>query len=145
MKIGELAEQSGMAASKIRFLEARGLLGKVSRQSNGYREYATEALDLLRIVASAQEAGFSLEEIQRVLPNDLSAWDHDRLIAALEEKISSIEAIERQLLRSKKALRELIHEIQTKPAGIDCAENAKRIITKMAKPARPRRTRTAKV
>lgn len=133
MKIGELAEQSGMAPSKIRFLEARGVLGKVSRQFNGYREYGAEALDVLKIVASAQQAGFSLEEIQRVLPNDLSKWQHDGLIEALSAKIASIETVERQLAQSKKALRELIKQIETKPAGIDCAENARRIIRKMAK------------
>jgi DNA-binding transcriptional MerR regulator len=135
MKIGELAEQSGMAPSKIRFLESRGLLGKVSRQSNGYREYADEALDVLKIVASAQQAGFTLEEIQRVLPHDLATWEHDGLMAALEGKIAGIERIERQLADSKKALRELIRQIQTRPEGIDCAENAKRLIRKMAKPA----------
>lgn len=135
MKIGELAEQSGMAPSKIRFLEARGLLGKVSRQSNGYREYASEALDVLRIVTVAQQAGFSLKEIQRVLPNELFTWQHGGLISVLEEKISSIEAIERQLAQSKKALRELIHQIEAKPADIDCAENARRILRKMGKAA----------
>ena len=31
MKIGELAKQTGMAASTIRFYEARGLLSKVRR------------------------------------------------------------------------------------------------------------------
>lgn len=133
MKIGELAELSGMAPSKIRFLEARGLLGKVSRQVNGYREYGPEAADVLRIVASAQQAGFSLEEIQRVLPNDLSRWEHEGLLAALRAKIASIETIERQLAQSKKALRELIHQIETQPDGIDCAENARRIIRKMAR------------
>jgi len=30
-------------------------------------------------------------------------------------------------------LRELIRRIETKPAGIDCAENVRRIIKKMAK------------
>lgn len=134
MKIGELAEQSGMAPSKIRFLESRGLLGKVSRQTNGYREYDGEALDVLKIVASAQQAGFTLEEIQRVLPTNLAAWEHDGLMAALEGKIASIELIERQLAESKKALRELIRQIRTKPSGIDCAENARRLIKTMAKP-----------
>lgn len=136
MKIGELAEQSGLAPSKIRFLESRGLLGKVSRQANGYREYPSEALDVLRIIASAQQAGFSLDEIQRVLPHDLSKWQHDGLLLALEDKVASIELIERQLAESKKALRALIREIKAKPADIDCAENARRIIRKMGEAGR---------
>ncbi|MGH8410398.1 MAG: MerR family DNA-binding transcriptional regulator, partial [Pseudomonas sp.] len=38
MNIGELAERSGLAASKIRFYEAQGLI-QVERQGNGYRRY----------------------------------------------------------------------------------------------------------
>ena len=41
MNIGELAKQSGLAASRIRFYEAEGLISQVGRQSNGYRRYKT--------------------------------------------------------------------------------------------------------
>ena len=133
MKIGELAEQTGLAPSKIRFYESRGLLGRISRQSNGYREYAAEAPMLLRIITSAQQAGFSLDEVRQVLPTDLSAWDHEGLIAALEAKVAHIEAVGRQLAQNKKDLRQLIREIQSKPEDIDCAENARRLIVKMGK------------
>lgn len=131
MKIGELAARSGLAPSKIRFLEARGLLGKVSRHANGYRDYDADALTLLRIIGSAQQAGFSLDEIQRVLPDDLGHWEHDGLIEALEAKIADIEAMEQRLAANKRAVLDLIHQIRTKPEGMDCAENAQRIIGKI--------------
>lgn len=130
-----MAQQTGLAPSKIRFYESRGLLGRISRQANGYREYAPEALLLLRIIGSAQQAGFSLDEIQRVLPTDLSEWRHEALVAALESKIANIETIERQLAQNKQALRQLIQDIQSKPADIDCAENARRILQKMEQAA----------
>ncbi|NGY05679.1 MerR family transcriptional regulator [Solimonas terrae] len=139
MKIGELAEQTGLAPSTIRFYEAKGLLGRISRQPNGYREYAPDAPLVLKIISSAQLAGFSLDEVQRVLPTDLTGWRHDELIGALEAKIANIEAAERQLARNKKDLRRLLREIQAKPADIDCAENARRLITKMAKAGRKAR------
>lgn len=133
MKIGELAEQTGLAPSRIRFYESRGLLGRISRQTNGYREYAPEAPLVLKIIVSAQQAGFSLDEVQRVLPTDLAKWRHGELIAALEAKIASIEAVERQLAQNKADMRKLIQEIKGKPADIDCAENTRRIIRKMDK------------
>jgi len=38
MKIGELAERTGLAPSKIRFYEAHGLIAPVQRRANGYRD-----------------------------------------------------------------------------------------------------------
>ena len=67
MKIGELAEQSGVAASRIRFYEASGLLQPAQRQANGYREYTPDTLTRLEIILCAQGAGFSLEEIRQWL------------------------------------------------------------------------------
>jgi MerR family copper efflux transcriptional regulator len=62
MRIGELAKQSGIATSKIRFLESRGLVHSI-RLSNGYRDYDEESLLTLQTVLQAQSFGFTLEEI----------------------------------------------------------------------------------
>ena len=62
MKIGELAKQSGIATSKIRFLESRGLVHS-SRRPNGYRDYDQESLLTLQTILQAQSFGFTLEEI----------------------------------------------------------------------------------
>ncbi|MGN5129222.1 MerR family transcriptional regulator [Aeromonas hydrophila] len=90
MKIGELAKQTGMAASAIRFYEARGLLSKVRRGANGYRDYPPETVPLLTIIGQAQQAGFSLDEIKQLVPADISSWQHAPLLAALEAKVSDI-------------------------------------------------------
>lgn len=131
MKIGELAKRSGLAASTIRFYEAKGLLKAVPRQTNGYREYAPESLALLSIITSAQQAGFSLDEIRQVLPPDLMSWQHDALLSTLEKKISDIEALEQKLKASKLQLQALVRRIQDKPDGMDCADNARRLLGDM--------------
>ncbi len=61
MKIGELAQLSGLNASRIRFYEAQGLIRQVERRANGYRHYPDQALQTLKIIICAQQAGFSLE------------------------------------------------------------------------------------
>ncbi|QUD87341.1 MerR family transcriptional regulator [Phenylobacterium montanum] len=66
MKIGDLARRVGVAPSKIRFLEARGVL-QSDRLANGYREYGEDAVTALQIILQAQSVGFTLEEIQRTL------------------------------------------------------------------------------
>eukprot|EP01030_Chromulinospumella_sphaerica_P010618 gene10618-10428_t len=63
MKIGELARQTGLAPSAIRFYEAQGLLKGVKRLSNGYRDYPPQTATLLSILNGAQRAGFTLDEI----------------------------------------------------------------------------------
>lgn len=68
MKTGGLVHLSGVAASRIRFYKASGLLQPVEWQSNGYREYAPESVTRLQITLRAQSAGFSLEEIRALLP-----------------------------------------------------------------------------
>lgn len=128
MKIGELARQTGLAASTIRFYEAKGLLKIGSRQSNGYRDYPDEAVTVLRIITDAQHAGFSLEEIRQLLPGDAAGWKHDELLGALRKKIADIEALEQRLARSKAELRSLVELIDAKPADIDCAQNAARVM-----------------
>ncbi len=44
MKIGELAERTGLATSRIRFYERIGLLKAARRQANGYRSYPDDAV-----------------------------------------------------------------------------------------------------
>jgi DNA-binding transcriptional MerR regulator len=131
MKIGELAQRSGIPASTIRFYESKGLLKAVSRQSNGYRDYPLEAVALLAIISDAQKTGFSLEEIKQVLPEDISSWRHDELMAALKKKIADIESLEVRLAQNKAHLRSLIQLIHSRPDHIDCKDNAVRVMASM--------------
>lgn len=131
MKIGELARRSGLAASTIRFYESKGLLKAVSRQSNGYRDYPLEAVAVLSIISGAQQAGFSLEEIRQILPEDMSSWKHDELLAALNRKVADIAALEARLAQNKAQLLSLIQLIDARPEDVDCKENAARVMHSM--------------
>ena len=71
MKIGELAKRAGVAPSKIRFLEGRGVL-RSDRLANGYRDYGEEAVTALQIILQAQSVGFTLEEIERAMGENRS-------------------------------------------------------------------------
>jgi DNA-binding transcriptional MerR regulator len=128
MKIGELAKRSGLSTSRIRFYEAKGLLNAVSRSANGYREYPADALTILGIVVGAQRTGFSLDEIKQILPTGLANWRHSELTSALHRKIADIRQMEKQLGESKRQLYALIRKIDSKPAGMSCADNTKRLL-----------------
>ncbi|MEX3925067.1 MerR family transcriptional regulator [Paraburkholderia sp. BR10936] len=130
MKIGELAERTGLAASRIRFYEGIGLL-KAERQPNGYRTYSSQAVVVLKLIATAQQAGFSLDEIRTLLPPDLMQWKHASLMETMRGKVQDIEALESRLAQSKAHLVALLAEIEAKPEEMDCTANAKRVLSRL--------------
>lgn len=131
MKIGDLAERTGLTPSRIRFYERIGLLTAVGRQPNGYRVYSPDAVVLLGLVATAQQAGFSLDEIRMLLPPDLGQWQRGALLEALRHKVRDIEAMQIKLAQNKAHLVSLMAEIEGKPDEIDCSANAARLLSQM--------------
>ncbi|MBK5355735.1 MerR family transcriptional regulator [Pseudomonas sp. TH41] len=132
MKIGELAQLSGLSASRIRFYEAQGLIRQVERQANGYRRYPLQALQTLEIIQCAQQAGFSLEELKRLLPDvTTGAFKRDELMAGLERKVEQIEVMQQHLAQSKAKLLRVIEDIQARPEGIACEANAERVLASL--------------
>lgn len=136
MKIGDLAKLTGLAPSTIRFYESKGLLKSVARQSNGYREYPLEAVSVLSIIINAQQTGFTLDEIKQVLPADSTSWQHHELVATLKKKLSDIEAMEARLAQNKAHLLSLISLIDSKPAEMECKDNAARVMDTLGIPAK---------
>jgi MerR family transcriptional regulator, redox-sensitive transcriptional activator SoxR len=64
--IGELARQTGTAASALRYYEKSGLLASPVRVSNR-RQYNPDVLGRLRIILLARDAGFSVSETRSFL------------------------------------------------------------------------------
>lgn len=140
MNIGELARRSGLSHSRIRFYERAGLLTAVDRRPNGYRAYTPEAVTALDLITTAQKAGFTLDEIRRLLPSNLEQWDHGAVVEALRAKVADIGKLEARLRQSRKRLVALIEDIEARPDDIDCAANARRVLSRvlgaeMQKPA----------
>lgn len=130
MNIGELAKRSGLAPSRIRFYESIGLL-RVDRKPNGYRTYPAQAVLVLDLIASAQRAGFTLDEIRTLLPTDLEHWEHDALLGTLRAKVADIEALQARLAQSKAHLIAVIADIEAKPDDLTCAANAQRVLSRL--------------
>lgn len=131
MKIGELARRTGLTASRIRFYESLGLLPMVDRMPNGYRRYPKDAQLVLELIDTAQQAGFSLDEIRTLLPANLEKWDHAALVATLRRKLADIAALQARLAESKAQLQALLSDIESKPDDMTCADNARRVLSRM--------------
>lgn len=62
LTIQEISRRSGVAASALRFYEARGLIGS-KRSGAGHRRFPRAVLRRIAFIVFAQRVGLSLEEI----------------------------------------------------------------------------------
>jgi MerR family mercuric resistance operon transcriptional regulator len=84
MKIGALAEQSGIHVETVRYYQTLGLLPKPGRAHGTVRRYGKEAVSRLRFIKRAQGLGFSLDEVKLLL--ELSTGEHCRETCVLAER-----------------------------------------------------------
>lgn len=107
MKIGELAEKTGMASSAIRYYEQSGLLPKAQRGANGYREYADTAVERLRRIRMAQGLGFSLDAIRSVFAAGNDGLAKEELLEQLDGRLLEIAQLMAELREQQQHLQAL--------------------------------------
>lgn len=90
MDIVEVAQQSGVPASTLRFNEEKGLIASIGRR--GLRRlFGTDVLERLALIALGRAAGFSLDEIALMFtPNGQLAIDRQTLAAKANDLDRSI-------------------------------------------------------
>ncbi len=105
LTIGELAERSGVAASALRFYEAKGLIS-AHRTSGNQRRYDRAMLRRVALVQAGKRAGIPLGTIHEALarlPHDRTPTkrDWERLSRAwhrdVEERIKGLELLRERL------------------------------------------------
>lgn len=67
LTMSEVAKESNVNITTVRYYEKRGLLSKPPRSQAGYRMYSTEAIEDIKFIKKAQDLGFNLEEIKKLL------------------------------------------------------------------------------
>ncbi len=68
VRIGELARQSGVSSTTLRYYEKTGLLPSPRRADSGYRAYdAGSVLARLAFIRASQAVGLSLAEIRELI------------------------------------------------------------------------------
>jgi DNA-binding transcriptional MerR regulator len=100
LKIGELANQTGLSVKTIRYYERRGLLEQPPRTEGGYRLYGPEEVARLRFVQRAKLLGLTLEEI-RELVELATRCNHGEIVPRLEE------VLEAKLVETERKMAEL--------------------------------------
>lgn len=105
--IGKISKLTGLTTKTIRFYEDEGLLKKVSRSQNGYRQFSSQNLDELQVIHFARNLGLPLSEIKKLLrhPEFLEEY----LKKLIKENNNQID----KLTKTQKNLQSLQKELQT--------------------------------
>ena len=67
LTIGGLAKAANVNVETIRYYQRRGLLSEPKRPLGGIRRYGSADIDRLTFVKTAQQLGFSLDEVGDLL------------------------------------------------------------------------------
>ena len=105
LTIGEVARRSGLRTSAIRYYEQEGLL-RAPPRSSGRRAYSEEVFTALAVIRMAQEAGFTIPEIRKLMTGfgDEPASERWRRLA--KEKLVEVDA----MIERAQAMKALLEE-----------------------------------
>lgn len=103
IKIGGLAQRTGVHLETIRYYQRLGLMPTPDRNYGSVRRYGEDAVNRLRFIKRAQSLGFSLDDVKLLL--ELSVGEHcaeTRTFAKqkrrlVEKKIANLRSIQTAL------------------------------------------------
>lgn len=111
LTIGEVAAQAAVHKETIRYYQSLGLVEEPPRAPGSIRRYGPDAVARLRFIKRAQQLGFSLDEVKRLLLlEDGQHCARTRKLA--EEKLEIIRGRIADLQRMKRALEGLVDECE---------------------------------
>ena len=109
LSIGEVSRVSGLRPSALRYYEEASLISPVARIS-GRRHYEASVLSRLRVIACAQDAGFTIAEVRQLLGGEKESPGGWRMLA--ERKLREVDAV----IEKAQATRRLLED----SLGCDC-------------------------
>lgn len=113
LRIGELAEQVGVATSAVRFYESKGLLDPDGRIA-GQRRYHPGAVDRLRMIVLLRRAGLSCSDVALALDRSPAGATERRELAAVRAA-----ELREQILTTLSALVVVEHAVHCRRADDD--------------------------
>ena len=104
LRIGQVAEASGLSVKTVRFYCDEGLIATVSRTQGGYRLFHPAVLDELALIRSMRAMDVPLPELKRILDVRRSGFCNcSALKKSIQDRIESINArmVELDLMRNE--------------------------------------------
>ena len=92
MRIGEVAERTGLSISNIRFYEKKGLIEPDREQESKYRDYTEEDVKRLKEIILYRKMDMPIEMIYQLITKEVSAKNIlERQLQELREKQKAIQ------------------------------------------------------
>ena len=126
MKIGQIADKTGVSRDAVRLYDKLGLLGKVERphQYNNYKEYGDENVYRINMIKEMQRIGLTLKECKGVMEalinDEMGIEDRKQFI---QNKVNEVENKIKSLSQIKMFLQNHLDN--------DCAYNSDSMIAKL--------------
>ena len=124
-----MAAAADVTIDTVRFYERRGVLPEIQRRPSGYRDYAPDAVERIRMARALQQLGFTLDEIIDALRAHDAGQDREAdQLWRLEAVVDRIDAKIAELRHTRRSVVDTIAECRAgrcrfKPAGY-CPEPA---------------------
>src|SRR5918912_3429073 len=114
MRIGQLANRSGVSEKTLRYYEDIGVLGSPRRTPSGYRDYDDSTLARLRFIRAAQAVRLSLGEIREIIAlRDRDEVPCQHMAALIRQHADELDRQIAQLQRMRSELRRLAQRAET--------------------------------
>jgi len=119
LTIGRVAKAAGVNVETIRYYQRLKLLEEPEKPLGGVRRYGNAAVARVRFIKRAQELGFSLAEVQRLLRlEDPQSCGAARALAV--EKLALVESRLADLARMRGVLKGLVARCELRRGRVAC-------------------------
>jgi len=120
LTIGQVAKEAGVHKETIRYYQGLGLVTEPRKPMGSVRRYGPETVARLRFIKRAQELGFTLQEVGRLLQlDDGQSCAATRALA--EDKLTVIRERIADLNRMRRMLEGLVRECERGGRPRGCA------------------------
>jgi len=106
--ISRLAKELNINVETIRFYERKALIDQPPKPDDGYRHYPDTTVKRIQFIKRAQELGFTLEEVSRLL--SLEDFPCSEVQELAENKLEAVQAKMKDLRRLESALKVLLSQ-----------------------------------
>jgi len=92
MRIGQIAKETCVSPSILRYYETIGLIPHPGRDDSGYRAYSEAEVERIRLVVGARSLGIPVADIREILEiQDLHSAPCPRLMELLDRKTQEVD------------------------------------------------------
>ena len=119
LTIGAFAQAAGVNVETIRFYQRKGLLSEPEKPYGSIRRYGADDVARVKFVKSAQQLGFSLDEIAELLRLD-DGTHCEEASSLAEHKLENVREKMADLTRMEAVLSQLVCACHASKGKVSC-------------------------